>query len=153
MFVRWQVIHKHFGKSFINKPTFSVHDISAGTYFFNDKTTNYWSTCVPIRFFDWIDSYLICLASLSISLRYKNHVQKNLFQWRRKAYLIGKLEGSDSNPVWWKHSINVGTNELTHKEKTQNNTLSMFTVSKTNLRQAFQKSLKYFISHMQQYTF
>ena len=31
--------------------------------------------------------------------------QKNLFQWKQKAYPVWKLELSDSDPVWWKHSI------------------------------------------------
>ena len=42
------------------------------------------------------------------------------------------------------------TNEITYKEKTLKKTLSMFTVSETNFRRAFEKSSKYFISHVPQ---
>ena len=88
--------------------------------------------------------------SVPILLRYENHAQKNLFQWKQNAYIVRKLEQSDSNPVWWKHSSNVGTNEMTYKEKTLNKTLSMFTVSERNFRRAFQKSSKHCISHVRQ---
>ena len=43
--------------------------------------------------------------------------------------------------------LDVGTNEITYREKTLNKTLSMFIVFERNFRRAFQKSSKHFISH------
>ena len=50
-------------------------------------------------------SYHFQNRSVPTPLRYKNHAEKNMFQWKQKAYPIWKLERSHSDPVWWKHSI------------------------------------------------
>ena len=55
---------------------------------------------------------------------YENHAQKNLYQLKQKGYLVQNLGRSNSKSVWWKHSISVGTTEITYKEKTLNKTLS-----------------------------
>ena len=44
----------------------------------------------------------------------------------------------------------IGVNEITYKEKTQNNTLSIFTVSERNPKRVSQKSSEDFISHVLQ---
>ena len=60
-----------------------------------------WSRLIAIRY----ASYRFQNRSVPALLRYKNHAEINLFQWKQKAYLIWKLERSDNDPVWWKHSI------------------------------------------------
>ena len=40
-------------------------------------------------------------------LCYGNQTEKNMFQWKPKAYPIWNLERSDNHPVWWKRSINI----------------------------------------------
>ena len=70
---------------------------------------NYRSRCVSIRFLERFESYPIRLVSLSESERsnpspLQKSCRKNLFQWKQKAYLIWKLEQSDNDPVWWKHT-------------------------------------------------
>ena len=59
----------------------------------------FWSGSIAIRY----ASYHFQNRSVPTPLRYKNHVEKNMFQWKQKAYLIWKLEQSDNDPVWWKH--------------------------------------------------
>ena len=44
-------------------------------------------------------SYHFQNRSVPIPLRYENHAQKNLFQWKLKAYLVQKLGRGDSTPV------------------------------------------------------
>ena len=50
-------------------------------------------------------SYHFQNRSVPTPLRYENHAEKNMFQWKQKAYPILKLERRHSDPVWWKHSI------------------------------------------------
>ena len=50
-------------------------------------------------------SYHFQNRSVPTPLRYENHAEKNMFQWKEKAHPIWKLERSHSDPVWWKHSI------------------------------------------------
>ena len=49
-------------------------------------------------------SYHFQNMSVPTPLRYEIHTEKNMFQWKQKAYPIWKLERSDNDPVWWKHS-------------------------------------------------
>ena len=62
-------------------------------------------------------SYHFQNRSVPTPLRYENHAEKNMFQWKQKAYPIWKLERSHSDPVWWKHSIKsdkvLARNQLT----------------------------------------
>ena len=60
----------------------------------------FWSGSIAIRY----ASYHFQNRSVPTPLRYENHAEKNLFQWKQKAYPIWKLERNDSDPVWWKHS-------------------------------------------------
>ena len=62
---------------------------------------SFWRGSIAIRY----ASYHFQTWSVPSPLRYENNAEKNLFQWKQKAHPIWKLERSDSNPVWWKHSI------------------------------------------------
>ena len=61
----------------------------------------FWRGSIAIQY----ASYHFQNWSVPSPLRYENNAEKNLFQWKQKAYPIWKLERSDSNPVGWKHSI------------------------------------------------
>ena len=59
---------------------------------------NYRSRCVSIGFLKWIDSYLICLKSLSESKHYNPFLLQK--SYRKNMFPVEtKLERSDSNPV------------------------------------------------------
>ena len=45
--------------------------------------------------------------SVPTPFHYENYAEKNLFQWKQKTYPIWKLERSDSDAVWWKHSTSM----------------------------------------------
>ena len=57
-------------------------------------------------------SYHFQNRSVPTPLRYENHAEKNMSQWKQKANPIWKFEQSHSDPVWWKHSINFQKNKV-----------------------------------------
>ena len=66
--------------------------------------TNYRSRCVSIRFLERsiairYASYHFQNQSVPTPLCYENHAEKNMFQWKQKAYSIWKLERCHSDPV------------------------------------------------------
>ena len=102
------------------------------------------SRCVCIRFLERMDSYRIRLVSLSESerfnpLRNESDAEKNLFQWKQKVYPIWKLERSDNDPVWWKHSIDLFF-KVACRVKT--NVLAPWTTKNTTSSHYFSKKLK-----------
>ena len=60
-----------------------------------------WSRPIATRYI----SYHFQNRGVPTPLRYENHAEKNMFQWKQKAYPIWKLERSHSDPVWRKHNI------------------------------------------------
>ena len=121
----------------------------------------------PLGFSEPFDSYPIALYHFQnqsvLPLLYENHAKKIYSNANRRPIRYENCNGViaiwyDRNIkkhwdlVWWKRSyiINARTNEVAHKQKTLNKVLSMFTVSERNLRRAFWKSSKHFISHAPQ---
>ena len=61
----------------------------------------FWSGSIAIRY----ASYHFQNRSVPTPLHYENHGEKNPSKWKQKGYPIWKLERSDSDPVWCKHSM------------------------------------------------
>ena len=86
----------HFFIKHFTKPSLKNISLIIVSFLFSFKLKiipSYCSRCVSISFSERIDSYPIRLVSLSESKRsnpppYENHVEKNMFQWKQKAYPI-----------------------------------------------------------------
>ena len=83
--------------SIITKLSLKKHFINNRSFLFSFKLQ-----IIP----SYRSSYHFQNRSVPTPLRYENHAEKNICQWKQKAYPIWKLERSHSDPVWWKHSIN-----------------------------------------------
>ena len=93
----------------ITKPLLKTISLRINTSRFSFKLKiipNYRSRCVSIRFLERIDSYPICLVLLSESERSNPspYAEKTRFQWKQKTCPLWKLELSDGDLVWCKHS-------------------------------------------------
>ena len=95
----------------------------------------FWSGWIAIAY----ASYHFQNRSVSTPLRNENDAEKNLFQWKQKVCPIWKLDRSDNDPVWWKHSIDLFF-KVACRVKT--NALAPWTTKDTTSSHYFSKKLK-----------